>query len=479
MFSRKSVCSWLLGVGLLGVGMFVCFPAFAQWDPNLGWDFQDHTVDHAKLSELTPDEMRAEFEQVNADFLSHGMQIPEHLSYPHGDYDDVVKAVTAEYRYSGRVVWGFMDEFPMPDWYVLKAGQLKRTTAWNRIKGWVDDAIATNALLQIFTHEVSDTASVYGTTPEKLAQLLDYLVEKQNAGLLQVVTVGEAYDYWSTASAGKAMVVVGFDDGYATDYTTVYPMFQARGLKGTSYITTDFVGQSGYLTWDMIAQMQDAGPPPDPQPDLSVTAADIAFSPTQPAEGELVTVDALVRNTGDADASNVSVDFYDGLPDSANWIGSDLIDGISIGGSATATTTLTVWGSHQVYVVVDGLDAIAESNEANNQASATISVATGNALHVASIDIVTSAQGPFVTAHASVAIVDELGQPVAGALVVGDWSGVASGTVSETTDTAGVAVLTSDRVKNGGVFVFTVTDVVLDGWLYDSAANVETSDSGV
>lgn len=66
----------------------------------------------------------------------------------------------------------------------------------------------------------------------------------------------EAYDYWSTATQGKAMVVVSFDDVWATDYTTVYPLFKARGLKGTSYIVPSFIGQPGRLTWEQIHLMR-------------------------------------------------------------------------------------------------------------------------------------------------------------------------------------------------------------------------------
>jgi peptidoglycan/xylan/chitin deacetylase (PgdA/CDA1 family) len=80
-----------------------------------------------------------------------------------------------------------------------------------------------------------------------LARLLDYLLEKQNAGLLTVVTIAEAYDYWSNTKESVAMVIVSFDDGWVTDYTTVYPMFRERGLKGTSYINTGRIGEPNRL----------------------------------------------------------------------------------------------------------------------------------------------------------------------------------------------------------------------------------------
>ena len=85
--------------------------------------------------------------------------------------------------------------------------------------------------------------------------MLDYLVEKRDAGNLTVMTMAEAYDDWTTPGEHEATVVVSFDDANDSDYTTVYPMFKARGLKGTSYIVTSFIDTPDHLTWPQIANM--------------------------------------------------------------------------------------------------------------------------------------------------------------------------------------------------------------------------------
>jgi len=230
------------------------------WDPALGWDFQCHTNTHPYLTRLTDAQIRAELQAVNDAFTAHGYAPPTQHAYPYGDYDARVESIVAEYRKSGRMVWGFYVKYPVPNWYELKAAQLKRTTSWNRIKGWIDDTIKDKGLLNIFTHDVSAKPSQYGTTPALLGQTLDYLIQKRNAGQLQICTMAEAYDIWSTATTNpKPTVVVSFDDANESDFTTVYPMFKARGIKGTSYITTSFVGDTpgtGSLTWAQIAQMR-------------------------------------------------------------------------------------------------------------------------------------------------------------------------------------------------------------------------------
>jgi len=244
----------VLVIGLLGM-LMTTTPVSAQ---GTYWDFEDHTNTHPHFRQLTSAEIEAELLAVNDTFIAHGYAPPQHLAYPYGDYGKNVadrariKAVVSLSRFSGRVVWGKMETYPILDWYVHKAAQLKRATGWSKIKAWVDDAIATKALLHIFTHDVAARPSSYGCTPEKLAMLLDYLVIKQNAGNLTVMTVAEAY---TSFDGSKAVVVVSFDDAHDSDFTQAYPLFKARGLKGTSYIVTSYIGQLGSLNWAQIANM--------------------------------------------------------------------------------------------------------------------------------------------------------------------------------------------------------------------------------
>ncbi len=106
----------------------------------------------------------------------------------------------------------------------------------------------------------------------------------------------------------------------------------------------------------------------------------------------------------------------------------------------------------------------------------------GAAMHVASIHMSTetrqAGRNTFTTAAAAVTVVDASDNRVSGATVSGHWTGLTSDTDSGATDANGVVILKSDAVRSAsGAFTFTVTGVAKDGWTYDSAANVETSDS--
>jgi len=101
---------------------------------------------------------------------------------------------------------------------------------------------------------------------------------------------------------------------------------------------------------------------------------------------------------------------------------------------------------------------------------------------VMSLETKPRGKNTFVNAIASVTIVDESDDLVVveGANVYGHWSDATSDSDSGITDSSGTVSLKSNKVKNptsGTIFTFTVDNVTKDGWTYDSAANVEISDS--
>lgn len=103
---------------------------------------------------------------------------------------------------------------------------------------------------------------------------------------------------------------------------------------------------------------------------------------------------------------------------------------------------------------------------------------TEQKMHISSIDMSYKTKGAMTSATAKTKIVDTNGQPISGALVNGHWSGLTQDTDSVTTDIYGIAQCNSNQTKStSGAFTFTVDNVSKDGWIYDSSANVESSDS--
>jgi subtilase family serine protease len=116
------------------------------------------------------------------------------------------------------------------------------------------------------------------------------------------------------------------------------------------------------------------------KPDLQLSAEEIAITPAAPAEGDILTVTALVHNRG-SQTANIKVALYDGNPATGGVKRGETVipQVIPLGGSAPATITLDtvgLAGSRALYLRIDPDNIIDELNEANNQASRSVTIAT-------------------------------------------------------------------------------------------------------
>jgi N-acetylmuramoyl-L-alanine amidase len=104
----------------------------------------------------------------------------------------------------------------------------------------------------------------------------------------------------------------------------------------------------------------------------------------------------------------------------------------------------------------------------------------GGTMHVAAIDVVGSTRGRNVFVTTEVAIADANDAPVGNAEVTLEIAQPDGSVVTEygTTDESGVASV-KIRTSQTGTYVSTVIQVARSGWVYDAAANVETSESAL
>ena len=146
------------------------------------------------------------------------------------------------------------------------------------------------------------------------------------------------------------------------------PTFLAAGLSANSThpVTLRVRDHGGLVTEDQATLFITL------VPDLTISSSDIAFSPVNPAVGQLVTIQATVRNLGLAKADNVVVRFLDfGIA-----IGEVTIAQINAGASAQVSLpTGFNEASHRLIAVrVDPGNSVLELNEQNNEASLVLQV---------------------------------------------------------------------------------------------------------
>jgi hypothetical protein len=283
------------------------------------------------------------------------------------------------------------------------------------------------------------------------------------------------------------------DDNTYSDMVTVtktaddntYQTFDLPSdLSGAVYIrvmdTDQTVGNKALDTIyiDQMFIQSESGPP-----SYGVTVTiDEAAQTVAPGNGTTYTV--RVKNTGDLDASysvvmgGTAVDEATIDVSPLNWNTGTLAPNAENVQTVTVSTTSST--TETTYTLTATATCDQDASVIDSTTSELVVSSVTNEVHIASIDMSLKTAGPNTNAVALVTIVDAAGAPVGGATVEGHWSGATTDTDSGLTDTSGAATLDSDKVKNppgGTVFTFTVDDVSLTGWIYDQAANVETSDS--
>lgn len=198
----------------------------------------------------------------------------------------------------------------------------------------------------------------------------------------------------------------------------------------------------------------------------SVSDAPPSVTVTFPGDGSTVSgsVDVTAEATDDLGVTQVEF-LVDGVR-----IGLDS-DG-SNGWSATWDTTSDADGTYTVTAIAT--DTIGQTSSD----SSTVTVNNGqadNAVYVGDLDgwPVEGRPGKW-QAFITVLILDQEG-PVSGATVLGTWSGAAVGTSTGLTGEDGLVTFASRTNLKADSITFTVNDVALEGYVYDSEANVETS----
>jgi PKD repeat protein len=150
-------------------------------------------------------------------------------------------------------------------------------------------------------------------------------------------------------------------------------------------------------------------------------------------------------------------------------------DGSAPASGATASHVYNVAGSYSAQLKLTDNSGLSTTRSVTISAQSPVVPVD---LHAGSIAMSLSVNKNRIgRATAAVSVLDSRGQPVPGATVTGQWSGVVAGSASALSGSNGVASLGSPNTKSSGTFVFTITGISLAGFRYDASANVEVSDA--
>ena len=112
-------------------------------------------------------------------------------------------------------------------------------------------------------------------------------------------------------------------------------------------------------------------------PDLAISSNSIVLTPSAPKEGDAISIAVTVQNNGEQEASNVAVRVLEG----ATVVGTAVIPVVNSNSQATATIIYLAGGQtgvHQISVIVDPDNLIAEQSKTNNSAVKSFNVQNAN-----------------------------------------------------------------------------------------------------
>jgi hypothetical protein len=306
-------------------------------------------------------------------------------------------------------------------------------------------------------------------------------------------TIGERiYIPQHPAAYGKQIAVDSdVDGGYGEVYTT--SAAPCSGGPGDIGYYADTEGGSsgspvlGYSDHFVVALHHCANCPNRGVPIPSIIS-DLGASIPNDAIGNAVpdTTPPVISGVGSTDITSSTARIYWNTDESATSVvhyGTTTSYGSTetVGGYATAhSVTLTGLTPNTLYhYKVVSADSSSNSSESGDFTFTTLEQSANPDIYVSNIAMQKSSSffGLIWSASAAITIKDTDGNVVPNATVYISWSGKASGTNSGATNASGQVTFNSGSYWGNGTFTITVTNVTHATLTYNSALNVETSDS--
>lgn len=151
--------------------------------------------------------------------------------------------------------------------------------------------VANTGVPILMYHNINpSTAGGNWVSVSNFTQQMDYLVTNN----WNTITGDELYNYIYRGTALPANPVwITFDDSYQNVYSYAYPIMHARGLRGSIFSVTQYMGQMNswdiccepqhlHMNWNMLQTMQNAGFAADSHTQRHIRPYDLSFSQLQP-----------------------------------------------------------------------------------------------------------------------------------------------------------------------------------------------------
>ncbi len=175
-------------------------PNRISWDdlqslPGHGWDFGAHGHRHLRLTEATDDELEAELGLPAARIYRETGVYPIMLASPYGAYDDRVLDRARIYYDANFRAWGNegVHQPGATDHFRVNRSQVRSSMPVEMVCAEIERAGREGYWLVYIWHEIRETpATPYQNSVEQFLGVLDCADRLRDAGLVRLMTAGEA-----------------------------------------------------------------------------------------------------------------------------------------------------------------------------------------------------------------------------------------------------------------------------------------------
>ena len=168
-----------------------------DWEPwrrlhRYGHELASHTFSHARLPELSDEQIRAELERAIRDLTENIQFLGEvpSFTYPFGDSDARVQGIVGEYHKTARGAWG-LNESCLPDPLLLKGKSFVPPWDLDEMKWYVDYNLERGGWMLLYFHGVGYHPNALPRDMHR--ELIRYVAEKGDD--IWVATQGEVAEW--------------------------------------------------------------------------------------------------------------------------------------------------------------------------------------------------------------------------------------------------------------------------------------------
>ena len=109
---------------------------------------------------------------------------------------------------------------------------------------------------QVTNEKLDPDFEIYNVPPDDFNAQLDFL---QSEGYTTITLQDFMRVVHGKGSLPTKPIVLTFDDGYSDNFSDMFPILKAHGMKAVVYVITNQIGQKNYLKFNELKEMQQYG----------------------------------------------------------------------------------------------------------------------------------------------------------------------------------------------------------------------------